>query len=71
MDDEGQEQPQTLTEVTALANQTITDLNTLISQNGTDLTGNSSLTTLQAVKNDIAELENILSAFIEIASTGV
>ena len=71
MDDEGQEQPQTLAEVTVLANQAITDLNTLISQNGTDLTGNSSLTTLQTVKNDISELENVLSAFIEIASTGV
>lgn len=71
MDDQGQEQPQTLAEVTTLANQAITDLNTLIASNSSDLTGNTSMQNLQTVKNDVAEVENILSAFIEAQSTGV
>lgn len=63
MDDEGQEQPATLAEATTLANQAITDLNTLISDNTADPTGKQSLADLQTIKNDIVELENILTAF--------
>lgn len=70
MDDEGQEQAPTLAEATTLANQAITDLNTLITSNGSDTSGATSVTNLQAVKNDIVELENILTQVVQDAQTG-
>lgn len=70
MDDQGQEQPSTLAEVTVLANQAITDLNALITDNGSDPTGNLSLTQLQAVMNDCVQIRNILTAFVQSQLTG-
>lgn len=70
MDDQGQEQPASLAECTTLCNQAITDLNTLISLNGSDLTGQSSLNQVQVVANDLNQIRNILSSFINVQVTG-